>query len=72
MVGDDPREHVDHADLLLTGCMHTLDDGSRAMRMALAFPATDLSAADLMATAEALAFMAYSVSQLGKDKASAN
>jgi hypothetical protein len=63
-------DHVEHCDVLITGCMHTVADG-RVLGCHVAID-EDLSALDLTAVAETLGMLAGRICELARAKAGAN
>jgi hypothetical protein len=67
----DVRDHVDHAELLVTGCLNPLETGGKGLAMCVALD-DDLSALDLLAMAETLAQLAHQIGMMSRAKAGAN
>jgi len=70
MSSSDAREHVDHCDVLITGCMHTMPTG-RALGCHVAID-EDLTPLDLLAMSETLGMLAIRIGELASTKAKAN
>ena len=70
MSESDAHEHIDHCDVLITGCMATIE-GKRALGCHVAID-EDLSAMDLLAVAETLVMLAARIGMMSREKAGAN
>lgn len=71
-IGDvmDAKDHVEHCDVLITVCLHTID-GRTALGLAIDTN-EDLSPLELIAMAEGLKAMAAQVYGMAQAKAEAN
>ena len=70
MSESDAHEHIDHCDILITGCLHSMPEG-RALGCHVAID-DDLTALDLLAMSETLGMLAIRISELARSKAEAN
>jgi hypothetical protein len=70
MSSSDAHEHIDHCDVLITGCLQTVETG-RALGCHVAID-EDLTPLDLLAMSETLGMLAIRIGELARDKAQAN
>jgi len=64
------HEHIEHCDVLITGCLTDTDQG-RALGVCVAFD-EDLSGLDLLAVSETLVTVAARIGALASERAQAN
>jgi len=66
----DARDHLDHCDVLITGCLQNAEQG-RALGLSVALD-DDLTALDLLAVSETLVQLAARIMAMATDQAKAN